>query len=333
MNILVFGAGAIGSAFGGFLSKRHAVTLIGRKEHLEVIRKQGLKVTGIWGRHTFHFHQLEKDARQLKPKSLPFDLVLITVKSYDTEKAAKALRPLIHPQTLFISLQNGLGNIETLEKYLPKSRILAGRVIFGVELKKPGTIHVSVMASPTAIGEVLHPRELTPRAIRISKIFEESKLPCRAVKNIQSFLWAKVIYNAALNPLASLLSSHYGFLGETALTRAIMEAVIKEIYAVAEKARIPLYPKNARGYQKLFYSKLLPRTYHHHPSMLQDLQRGKPTEINALNGMVVKLGRRFKVPVPFNAFLTKMIRGEEKKRAKKMRIRGGFSRSMAGRKG
>ncbi|HOW58130.1 MAG TPA: 2-dehydropantoate 2-reductase [Candidatus Omnitrophota bacterium] len=311
MKILVFGAGAIGSAFGGFLSKNHEVTLLGREDHMEAIRKNGLFVTGIWGRHRFRFKELVTCMHDLD-KSKPFDLILCTVKSYSTAKAASLIKQVLGPKTLVVSLQNGLGNIEALCHVLPRKQVLAGRVIFGVELKKPGKIHVSVIAAPTAVGEILQ-KKMTLRIRQIAKIFNDAKLPSTSVKDVRSLLWSKVIYNAALNPLASLLGTHYGYLGEHESTRATMEAVMEEIYAVAKKARIVLQPRSLEGYKKLFYGKLLPRTYHHHPSMLQDLQRGKQTEIDALNGMVVQLGKQYRVSVPMNMLLTQLIKSEEKK--------------------
>lgn len=330
MKILVFGAGAIGSAFGGFLSKQNDVTLLGRKEHLEAIRRKGLKVTGIWGRHTFRFKELVTCIHDLD-RSRPFDLILCTVKSYSTAKAAglikqildiqgtgldKQSRPVSHfrtnSKTMVVSLQNGLGNIEALCDVLPKKQILAGRVIFGVELKKPGQIHISVIAAPTAIGEIMK-RQITPRVKKIAKTFKDAGLSSVAVRDVRSLLWAKVIYNAALNPLASLLETHYGFLGKNKSTRTTMDLVMEEIYAVAKKAGIVLQPRTVVAYKKLFYKKLLPRTYDHHPSMLQDLQHGRSTEIDALNGMIVALGKKYKVAVPVNKLLTHLIKAEEGK--------------------
>ncbi|HPW77560.1 MAG TPA: 2-dehydropantoate 2-reductase, partial [Candidatus Omnitrophota bacterium] len=140
MKILVFGAGAIGSAFGGFLSGRHDVTLLGRKPHIDAIRRRGLKVTGIWGRHTFRFRELVTDIRSLD-RSQPFDLILCAVKSHGTSRAAGLIQKIMTPSTCVVSLQNGLGNIESLCEKIPVKQVLAGRVIFGVELHGPGRIH------------------------------------------------------------------------------------------------------------------------------------------------------------------------------------------------
>ncbi len=312
MKILVFGAGAIGSAFGGFLSKYHDVTLLGRLRHLRAIRSRGLEVSGIWGRHTFRNFRLETDFKNLVPQKPFFDLILVTVKSYDTYAAGRAVRKIAGPGTLVVSLQNGLGNIEALRRFLPSKQVLAGRVIFGVEVPGPGRIKITVIAAPTAVGET-HVKRVTPRVRRLAKIFVQAGLPAVAVRDVESLLWAKVIYNCALNPLASLLECHYGLLAETGITRLVMEDVIREIYSVARCARVRLEPQDSGGYIRLFYRKLVPRTYHHHPSMLQDLQNGKPTEIGALNGAIVRLGRELGVGTPVNRALEFLIRRKERR--------------------
>lgn len=319
MKILVYGAGAVGSAFGGFLSRRHEVTLLGRRRHLEGIRRYGLRVSGIWGRHVFRRLGLETDFGRIVRGKPDFDWVLVTVKAYHTGRAAADVKKILRPGTLVISLQNGLGNIETLRRRIPAGQLAAGRVIFGVELpaagpagndRRAGSIRITVSAAPTAIGET-GVKKITPRVLRIAREFSECGISAVPSADIESLLWAKVIYNSALNPLASLLGSHYGLLGKLAGTRRIMETVIREIYAVAKKSGVRLDPRTAALYEKLFYSRLLPLTYHHHPSMLQDLERGRRTEIGALNGAIARLGARLGVPVPVNAALARLIRRME----------------------
>ena len=302
MKILVYGAGAIGMAFGGFLSRFHEVTLLGRAAHLEAIRRRGLRVQGIWGKHCFRGFRLADSVRSRAVAAGGFDRILLCVKSYDTEAAAHELKKIAGPATAVVSLQNGLGNLETLSRFLPRRQLIGGRVIFGVEVPEPGAIRVTVIANPTALGEASC-RNMTARVRQMAADFTRAGLPSTACKNIEGVLWAKVVYNAALNPLASLLGCHYGFLGEHPLTRSLMNDVIAEIYAVTKKSGIPMKPETAGAYQKLFYSHLVPSTYDHHPSMLQDLQCGRRTEIEALNGAVVRAAARLRVPVPVNRYL------------------------------
>ncbi len=311
MRILVFGAGAIGSAFGGFLSTRHDVTLLGRAWHLERIKKRGLRVEGIWGRHTFHEFTLETNAAKLFTRRLPFNLILITVKSNDTESAARFLSNRLSPGTLVLSLQNGVGNVETLHRFLPPEQVLAGRVIFGVEIK-PGKIRITVSADKTRLGETTA-KKVTERVKNLARLFNKAGLPCEAVPDIEKFLWTKLAYNTALNPLASVLNLHYGALAEHDSTRFLMEEMIREVYRVAQKKKINMEPRAADGFIRVFYNKLVPRTYDHHPSMLRDLFRGRRTEIDALNGAVAALGRKLRVPAPYNELVTELIHSREKR--------------------
>jgi len=307
MKILVFGAGSIGMTFGGFLSPRHDVTLLGRKPHMAAVRRRGLRVGGIWGRHVFRRLKTATDPRAL---GRDYDLILLTVKSYDTEKAARRLRNLLGPNTAVVSLQNGVGNLEILRRHLPADRVLGARVIFGVVMKGPADLEVTVIAKPTAVGEASL-KKITPRAKKIAAMFDRAGLPSVPAADIQSVLWAKLVYNCALNPLASLLGSNYGFLGDHGLTRSLMDEIIAEVYRVARAGRVVMNPPNEAAYRKLFYGKLVPSTYHHHPSMLQDLRNGKRTEIEALSGAVVRMARKTGKAAPVNEYLWKAIREKQ----------------------
>ncbi len=311
MKVLIFGTGAVGSVFGGFLSRGHDVTLLGRKKHLDAIRKKGLKVSGIWGRFHFkNFSSFETSARVLAAEKKKFGLILVPVKCYDTLRAGRWAAKIGDRKTIVISLQNGLGNSEALRRFIPEKQLLAGRVIFGAAVPKPGHVKITVMAEPTAVGEAFSKKE-TARVREIARLFSKAGVPSVACADVRQKLWAKVIYNCALNPLASLLNCHYGKLTEEAWTKALMDQVIGEIYAIAKKARVGLFPKGAQDYKKLFYSKLVPRTYDHRPSMLQDLERGRRTEISALNGAIAKMGKKFKVGTPVNRLLATLIRRAE----------------------
>jgi len=313
MRILVFGAGAIGSAFGGFLSRKNEVTLLGRKWHLNPIRRKGLKITGIWGKHVFRkFAALYTDGKDLIREKPEFDYILITTKATDTAHAAKIVSKITTPDTHVISLQNGLGNIETLQKHIPLEKIIAARVIFGVELGK-GSIEVTVYGDKTLLGGADSKKGLIA-AQKLAGIFNECGLKTEAVRDINPFIWAKVIYNSALNPLATILQSTYGDLLKTNETKFIMREITKEIYAVATKKKIKMIPRTPKSYETLLFGTLIPRTAAHHPSMLQAIRRGEKTEINSLNGAIVNMGKAFGVPTPVNEILTRIIKAKEKLR-------------------
>ena len=312
-RVLIAGAGALGSVFGGFLRLAgHEVTLLGRDSHMKAIADAALIIEGIWGDHTISHLRTATDAASLRGASNrgPFDAILISVKSFDTATIATNVADLLSPTGIAISLQNGLGNVETLEPIFGAARTLGARVIFGAEITEPGKVHVSVIADPNAIGS-LDAKAFAQReeAAKLwAQRFENAGLPSIYTDQLPSRLWAKVLYNAALNPLGALIGVHYGALSELADSRAIMDAVIDEAFAVAtiEGAELPW--RNANDYRSEFYNRLVPATYHHRPSMLQDLEAGRRTEIEAINGEVVRRGKLCGIPTPVNETLMRIVR-------------------------
>ena len=309
MGILVFGSGAIGSVLGGFLAKAgHDVTLLGRAWHLDVIRQHGLMISGLWGEHCVTNLALATSPRDLRQGSA-FDWVFVCVKAHQTAEAASALAVLLGPRTLVCAFQNGLGNYETLTRAIAPGRVALGRIIFGVEIA-PGHVRVTVCADDVLIGapDQQFPRE--PLAGLVS-LLQESGVPARATTTIRTALWAKVLYNCALNGLSTLLEVSYGKLLEHPQARRMMGQVIDEAYRVAAAHKIPLEPATADAYRELLFTRLIPDTAAHRSSMLQDVSVGKPTEIEALNGALVRLGRQVGLSVPVNALVTRLVHAKE----------------------
>ncbi|GIW40900.1 MAG: 2-dehydropantoate 2-reductase [Candidatus Binatia bacterium] len=313
-RLLVAGAGALGSVFGALLRLRgHEVALLGRKPHLDAVERQGLFVDGIWGEHRAQGFSCFADPGAIDGD---FDLVLVTVKSFDTERIADEVATRLRAQGFAVSLQNGLGNVETLERRFGPERTLGGRVIFGAEVVKPGHVRVTVYAEPVLLG-AWEPGRFPSRdtaARRWAEEFAKSGIPCEYTENLRTAIWAKVFYNAALNPLGALLGVPYGALAESEATRGFMDHVIDEAYAVARAEGIPLPWPDAGAYRELFYSRLVPSTYDHRSSMLQDLERGRRTEIEAINGAVWRLAERHGMAAPYNEALTRLVRYREGRR-------------------
>ena len=311
MKILVFGAGGVGSVIGGFLARTgHDVSLLGRAWHLDVVEKQGLVITGIWGDYRIKALQLFRSIDDIQKKKPSFDLIILTVKSYDTEKAVRELLPLMADKTLLLSLQNGLGNIETiLRAGVKPENYLVGRVIFGVDLG-PGAAKVTVTADDTLIG-ALPGIETKMSAFQMAQVLNTAKISARAVPDILTHIWAKVIYNCALNGICSIFEMPYGKILESGDTRRAMERVIRECYTVGLKKGIALDPPSADGFIDLMVRKLIPSTAAHFPSMLQDLKRGKRTDIDALNGAICRYGRELDIPTPENDKVAAQIHEKE----------------------
>ena len=306
MNVLIFGAGAVGSVFGGFLCRDgHSVTLIGRKPHMDAVAADGLHITGIWGEHHVP-NLLPLTAVDDRPDRIQFDLILVTVKSFDTVEAGRTVAPLVGPATTVLSLQNGIGNVETLAKSIDPGRVFGGRVIFGVDLLEPGRVKVTVYAEEVRVG---HPSGAgTETAKTIADAFSHAGIPTLATDEIHRYLWGKLLYNAALNPLGAIFEKTYGELAAEDTTRVVMDRIIDEIFSVAAVERVGLFWKNPNEFRKLFYGKLVPATADHYPSMLRDLQHGRRTEIDAFNGAVVHLADKHYLSVPVNRSITERIR-------------------------
>jgi 2-dehydropantoate 2-reductase len=314
MRVLIAGAGALGSVFGGFLRRAGLeVTLLGRAAHLDAIARRGLQIDGIWGSHQVGGLAVATDAGALRG---PFDAILVTVKSYDTPAVAEATAPLLASDGVAISLQNGLGNVETLEATFGPERTLGARVIFGAAIGAPGHVRITVFADPTAVGALVptrHPRRQAA-AQRWAEIIDRAGVPAVVTDRLAALLWAKVFYNAALNPLGALLGVHYGALPEHPESRALMDQVIEEAFAVARAEQVALAWASPDEYRQEFYGRLVPATYDHRSSMLQDLERGRRTEIDAINGAVWRRGAARDVETPVNATLTRLVHTVEAKR-------------------
>jgi len=305
-RVLVAGCGAIGSVFGGLLRySGHEVTLLGRPWHLDAIASHGLRIDGIWGEHHVSGFHLAEQPSELHS---PFDLVLLCVKAYDTESMVASIADRVAPAGDVLSLQNGLGNLEALARAFGPARSLGASVLVGARIPRPGCVTVTVQAAPVVFGPLdARATGAMGRARGLADTFRRARIDCRATDSIVSYLWAKVLYNAPLNAVGALLNLHYGALGEDSALRAIMDRVIDEAFAVALAENVPLDWSSAAAYRDYFYGSLLPATFVHRSSMLQDLERGRQTEIDAINGEVWRRGNRLGIATPFNELLTLLI--------------------------
>ncbi|MFH0847130.1 MAG: 2-dehydropantoate 2-reductase [Chloroflexota bacterium] len=310
MKVLVMGAGAIGSVFGGLLAKAGSeVSLVGRGRYMSAVERNGLMLSGIFGEH--HVTNLKTFTKVSQIKDRDFDLILITTKAFDTEEAVKEVLPLVGVKTLVISLQNGLGNLEAIARLAGEEHAVGGRVIFGVEMPEVGHAKVTVFGDKVLLGS---PSGKIPleRIAEVARLFTEAGIPTEATTEINHYLWGKILYNSCLNALSAILGSNYGVLGKIPETREIMAEVVSEIFAVAKGEGVKLGFANPADYLSLFYSRLLPATAAHHSSMLQDVRQGRKTEIDAMNGIIVKLGEKHGIETPVNRLLTRLVHAREK---------------------
>ncbi len=299
----------MGSAVGGFMAGAgHNVTLIGRADHMAAIAGRGLRVTGIWGDHCFTGIDARTTVDGLDRSG--FDVVFITVKSYDTAAALEAAAPMVDEGTLVCAYQNGLGNMEQIASRFGWARTVGVRAIYGVRVTEPGAITVTVIASPTALG-VPRPGGPVDRVRALAAAMDAAGLPTVYSDRVEALLWAKVAYNCALNPLSALLDAPYGKLPGIPEARRMMDAVIDELYGVGRARGVLLEPPDPDAYRELFYTRLVPPTAAHYASMHEDFARRRRTEIDALNGAIVRMGTECGVACPLNAWLTDLIHARE----------------------
>jgi 2-dehydropantoate 2-reductase len=303
MRYLVAGTGALGSVFGGLLQHSgQPVTFLGRGEHFERARDHGLEIDGIWGNF-----QIGPITAAPPAVGEPYDVILLCVKSFATQDACRQLRGWLAPEGLIVSIQNGLGNLEVMAREFGASRAIGARVIFGAQVARPGLATVTVYAAPVLLGTMAR-APAGQRLAQVAAALSRAGIPAEVVADIVPHLWDKVLYNCALNPLGAILGAPYGALGDDPQTRELMRLIIAEIYRVARAKGFNLHHPEAADYFRHFLENLVPPTAAHWPSMWQDLQAGRRTEIEALNGAICRYGQELGVATPCNETVSRLIR-------------------------
>jgi len=301
MKVAVVGAGGVGSVFGGRLAAAgHEVWLVHRRrEVVEALRRDGLRLESADGEEIIAVHATDETSA-----IGPVDLVLILTKSTDTGAAAAASKPLMGDGSVAVTLQNGLGNLEVIAEELGPQRVLLGMTYVGATVTGPGRARFTA-AGQTFIGEPNG--KFSERAKTLARMLTAAGLPTAATDRLWEMVWGKLVINAAMNATCALT----GASGAAALASpAAYEwvcLVAEETAAVARALGVSLpYADPAQRVrqhcQDVGASK---------PSMLQDVERGRPTEIDAINGAIVREGARLGVPTPYNQALLLLIKARE----------------------
>ncbi len=288
MRIAVMGAGAVGGYFGARLAAAgQNVAFIARGRHLEAMRKEGLKVKSIHG--DLHIRSLFTS----DPEDIgPVDLILFCVKSYDTEEAAAKLAPMVGEKTVILSLQNGVDNPDKIAALWSKARTLAGVVYLGALVSAPGVIEHSA-GGRIVLGDL--DGEASGGAKRAQQIFSDAQIPCAVSAEIRKVMWAKLVWNAPFCALSCLARATVKEIVESDSLRKLAADCMDEVKEAARCAGLELG------------SSIVEETFNFSrglgdfkPSMLQDLEAGKPLEYEALNGIIVSLLSREGKKAPIN---------------------------------
>lgn len=303
MRVAIIGAGAIGALIGSILhANGEDVTLVDIwEEHIKVIQEQGLFV--IRGNQTQSFKI--KATTNIEDVKSP-ELIIFSVKSYDNEQAAKDCLKIVNENTTILTVQNGVGNIETIGDTLGYERILAGTNDFGSTVVKPGKIAVCEKGSMT-IGEL--DGSITPRLERVVNLFAKAGVEIHISKEINNLIWTKLMVNVGINALAAITMLTNGQLLEHEETKALQAAAVNEGIAVAKAKGIEFLVNDILEHVR----DVCRATYGNKASMRQDIERGAKTEISAINGAIVSEGQKHGIPTPVNDTLTKLIKTIEKR--------------------
>jgi len=295
-RIAVVGAGAVGGYFGGMLADAGApVVMIGRQSFVDAVKRDGLLLDTLQGKKNV---RVEASADLSAARSA--DLVLFCVKTTDNAATARELAPFLAPHTVVLSLQNGVDNVDQI------------RAAAGIEAL-PAVVYLA--ASTPAPGVVKHvgrgdlvlgpEGEITQRT---ADVFVRAHVPCRITDNIEGELWVKLIWNCALNAVSALGQARYARIAESEDARKVVQQAVAEVLVVARAAHIVL-PGVADSQAALAGAmKIATQMAAQLSSTGQDINRGKRTEIDSLNGFIARRGTELGVPTPVNHALYALVK-------------------------
>jgi 2-dehydropantoate 2-reductase len=291
LKVAVMGAGAVGCYFGGMLARAgHDVVLVARPRHVAAIEQHGLRM------ETRNFDERVRLKASTQPGAVEgADIVLFCVKSPDTERAGAQLRPFLARGALVLTLQNGVDNAERLRTVLPPEQVAAAVVYVATEMAAPG--HVKHHGR----GELVI--EPSPRSQSAAQALAACGVPTEISGNVRGALWAKLVINCAYNAISAIAQRPYGHNVRSEGIEDVMRDVIEECLAVATAEGVQLETDVNDAVRKIVET--MPSQL---SSTAQDLARGKPTEIDYLNGLIVRRGAALGIATPANRVLWALVK-------------------------
>lgn len=304
MKIAVIGAGAMGSLYGGYLSKAgQEVYLVDVwEEHIGQINRQGLVIEEA-DREITVYPKAVSHANEVGT----VDLAIVFVKSVMTKNAMEENSALIGAETVVLSLQNGYGNVEEIERFVKRERIIAGTTAHGATMLSPGKIkHAGIGA--THIGAVA--KEGGNNVEAIAQVLQAAGFETDVSDNVMKLIWDKLMINVGINALTVILNVQNGQLLDHDESRMLMEAAVEEAISVANALGMDF--DREETIQKVMT--VARKTGENRSSMLQDVTNKRKTEIDTINGAIISEGKKQGIPTPVNMVLTNLIKIMEKNR-------------------
>ncbi len=300
MKIALAGPGAMGLLFGGYLSQKHEVTLIGRnRERMERVRTEGVRIREADGAERVYHPDATADPRQVKEA----DLVLLFVKAGESQAALESVRHLLRRETLLMTLQNGMGHEQVLSQYAAWDRILIGTTNQGsyrldeVSVCHSGLGDTFVGAASGDVG----------RFASVAEAFRECGFPCELSGQVRGMIWNKLMINASSSVLSGILQVPQGYVAENEAAWSLAQKLIREICAVASADG---YPFSAEE-QIERIRRHLQNAAGGYTSVYADLKAGRRTEVSVINGAVVENGRRLGVETAAHEMIVELVHAME----------------------
>ncbi len=306
MKVVVIGSGAMGGLFGAKLHLAGNDVLLHDiwREHIEVIQTRGLLVEEVEGER----ERVRVPATCERPAVISqADLILVEVKSYDTFAALTAIEECVPPGAYVLSLQNGVGNLEEMRRALPEhERIIVGTTAQGSNVVEAGHV-LRTGAGPTEIGDPTAEPDLAGLT-RIAAMFSEAGIPMSVAPDVMPAIWAKLAANAAINPISALTGLRNGELPSAPGLPEIYREIVAELVAVMDGLGIARIKDDYVAYAE----SVMEATATSYSSMLQDVRNRRRTEIDAINGAVVRFGRETGVSTPVNAMIAALVKNRQR---------------------
>ena len=297
-RVAVVGAGAVGCYFGGMLARSGArVTLIGRAAHMDPIAREGLRIDGLRVNERIPIAATSSFEEGLRGA----DVILFCVKTVSTETAARELQPFLGREATILSFQDGVDNVDRIHAAIGR-RAIPAAVYVAAEMTAPGVVR------HTGRGDlIIGHRSGWPRDIELAPLaalFESAEIPCRVSDSIETELWTKMVMNCAYNAISALTRAQYGRMVTFPAVRSLMDRVVAETVAVARAEGVPLSQSIMAEAVYRLAEKMSAAT----SSTSQDIARGRLTEIDSLNGYVVRRGAALGIATPVSETLVTLVK-------------------------
>jgi len=304
MNIVIYGTGGVGGYFGARLAQAgNTVTFIARGKHLEAIQKNGLQLNSPKGDYLVFPANATSDISVVSD----IDLILVSVKSWQLAEAAEKIRSVLSENTMVISLLNGVNNAEILTSFIDKKHLLGGLCKVVSKIEDYGIInHISF--EPTIVfGEFNNVK--TERSLLLEKLFLEAGITTKLADNIQTEIWAKFLFITTISGIGALTRATIGEIIVLPQLREIMRRTAEEIVRIAKAKGVNLSDAIVEQQFKMIES----QPYNTTSSLQRDMMEGKPSELDAQNGTIAKMGIELGIPTPVNEFIYYCLLPQEKK--------------------